>query len=158
MPGRLSTLLNPAHINLNVQSAEHAAALQEVAGPLAAHPDVVDFDGFYRELLAREQLDTTYLGHGIALPHARTQHVKSIVVSVGRSATGVHFANCNEIVRLMIVLGTPKSNPTDYLMVVSSLCKIFNDPINRAALMEAQTTDAFMTALIAAEEKLFPSD
>jgi mannitol/fructose-specific phosphotransferase system IIA component (Ntr-type) len=157
MPGRVSPLLDPAHINLNVRSGEHAAALQEVAGPLATHPDVVDFDGFYRELLAREQLDTTYLGHAIALPHARTQHVKKIVLAVGRSATGVHFANCQETVRLMFVLGTPKSNPTDYLMVVSSLCKIFNDPANRDALMQAQTTDEFIKALVEAEERVYPS-
>jgi mannitol/fructose-specific phosphotransferase system IIA component (Ntr-type) len=154
MPGRISTLLAPAHINLNVQSGEHAAALQEVAGPLASHPAVVDFNGFYQELLAREQLDTTYLGHGIALPHARTQHVNNIVVAVGRSTAGVHFTNCNETVHLMIVLGTPKSNPTDYLMVVSSLCKIFNDPANRAALMEAATAEEFFAALVAAESKI----
>ena len=73
---------------------------------------------------------------------------------MGRSEKGIHFENCNQTVRLMFVLGTPKSNPTDYLMVVSSLCKILKDASNRLALMSAETPDAFMRALIEAEERL----
>jgi mannitol/fructose-specific phosphotransferase system IIA component (Ntr-type) len=155
MPGRLSQLLDPARINLHVQGTKRTAALNEVARLLSTHPEVANFDGFYNELLARERLDTTYLGNEIALPHARTEHVKSIVLAIGRSDTGIHFENCNQTVRLMFILGTPKSNPTDYLMVVSTLCKILKEPANREALMSAATAEEFAAALTAAEARLF---
>jgi len=154
MATRLSQLLDPARINLQVQGTKRTAALNEVARLLAAHPDVANFDGFYNELLARERLDTTYLGHGIALPHARTDHVKSIVLAVGRSTPGIFFENCNQTVRLMFILGTPKTNPTDYLMVVSALCKILKEEANRTALMAAATPEDFAAALVAAEARL----
>lgn len=154
MATRLSQLLNPARINLQVQGTKRTAALNEVARLLAAHPDVANFDGFYNELLARERLDTTYLGHGIALPHARTDHVKSIVLAVGRSTPGIFFENCNQTVRLMFILGTPKTNPTDYLMVVSTLCKILKEEANRETLMAAATPEDFAAALVAAEARL----
>lgn len=154
MAGRLSTLLSPACINLQVQHTRRTAALNEVARLLAPHPEVSNFDAFYNELLARERLDTTYLGNEIALPHARTEHVKRLVLAVGRSDPGVHFENCNQTVRLMFVLGTPKSNPTDYLMIVSLLCKILKEPANRTALMTAATAEAFILALTEAENKL----
>jgi mannitol/fructose-specific phosphotransferase system IIA component (Ntr-type) len=155
MPGRLSQLLDPSRILLQVQNTKRTGALNEVARQLALHPEVTNFDGFYQELLARERLDTTYLGNEIALPHARTEHVKSIVLAVGRSDAGIHFENCNQTVRLMFVLGTPKSNPTDYLMVVSSLCKILKEAANREALMTAATPELFTSALLAAEARLF---
>lgn len=154
MPGRLSNLLDPARISLQVQHTRRTAALNEVARLLADHPNVTNFDAFYQELLARERLDTTYLGNEIALPHARTEHVQQIVLAVGRSTAGVHFENCNQTVRLMFVLGTPRSNPTDYLMVVSSLCKILKDPANRETLMTASTPEEFVRALTAAEAAL----
>ncbi len=154
MPGRLTKLLDPSRINLQVQSTKRTAALNEVARLLAAHPEVANFDGFYNELLARERLDTTYLGNEIALPHARTEHVKGIVLAIGRSDAGIHFENCNQTVRLMFILGTPKSNPTDYLLVVSTLCKILKESANRDALMAATTPDAFIAALTAAEARL----
>ena len=154
MAGRLSQLLDPSRIVLHVQSSKRTVALNEVARLLEGHANVTNFQGFYNELLARERLDTTCLGNEIALPHARTEHVQKIVMAVGRSDTGVHFENSNQNVRLMFVLGTPKSNPGDYLQVVSALCKIFKDPANREALMAAATPELFVQAIIAAEEKL----
>ncbi|MBC8040378.1 MAG: PTS sugar transporter subunit IIA [Opitutaceae bacterium] len=154
MAGRLSTLLDPSRIRLQVLSNKRTVALNEVARQLEGHPDVTNFQGFYNELLARERLDTTCLGNEIALPHARTEHVQKIVMAVGRSDQGVLFENSNQTVKLMFVLGTPKSNPTDYLQVVSALCKIFKDPANRDALMSAATPDDFIRAIVTAEEKL----
>jgi mannitol/fructose-specific phosphotransferase system IIA component (Ntr-type) len=154
MAGRLSQLLDHSRITLNVQSTKRTVALNEVARLLDGHPDVTNFQGFYNELLARERLDTTCLGNEIALPHARTEHVKKIVMAVGRSPAGIHFENSNQNVRLMFVLGTPKSNPGDYLQVVSALCKIFKDPANREALLAATTPEAFVQTIVSAEEKL----
>lgn len=154
MAGRLSQLLDPSRVMLNVQSTKRTVALNEVARLLDGHPDVTNFQGFYNELLARERLDTTCLGNEIALPHARTEHVKKIVMAVGRSPAGIHFENSNQNVRLLFVLGTPKSNPGDYLQVVSALCKVFKDPANREALFAAATPEAFVRAIVFAEEKL----
>jgi mannitol/fructose-specific phosphotransferase system IIA component (Ntr-type) len=154
MAGRLSKLLDPSRIALAIQSTKRTAALNEVARLLEGHPDVTDFHGFYNELLARERIDTTCLGNELALPHARTEHVKKIVLAVGRSSEGVLFENGKQTVRLLFVLGTPKANPTDYLMVVSTLCKILKEPTNREALMRAADAATFIAALVAAEEKL----
>ena len=155
MAGRLSTLLDPSRILLGVQSTKRTVALNEVARLLDGHQNVTNFHGFYTELLARERLDTTCLGNEIALPHARTEHVQKIVMAVGRSDAGVHFENGNQMVKLMFVLGTPKSNPTDYLLVVSALCKVFKDAANRDALLAAPTTEAFIEAMVSAEARLF---
>lgn len=154
MASRLSTLLDPSRVTLSVQSTKRTTALNEVARLLEGHPDIKDFQGFYNELLARERLDTTCLGNELALPHARTEHVKKIVLAVGRAPNGIFFENGNQTVRLLFVLGTPKANPTDYLMVVSSLCKILKEPANRETLMTAATPEDFVQALIAAEAKL----
>lgn len=154
MAGRLSKLLDPSRIALAIQSTKRTAALNEVARLLEGHPDVIDFHGFYNELLARERIDTTCLGNELALPHARTEHVKKIVLAVGRSSEGVLFENGKQTVRLLFVLGTPKANPTDYLMVVSTLCKILKEPANREALMRAADANTFIEVLVAAEERL----
>ena len=154
MAVRLSSLLEPARIALNLQSCKRTAALHEVAQLLETHPNVANFPGFYNELLARERLDTTCLGNEIALPHARTEHVKKIVIAVGRSATGVHFENSDQNVRLIFVLGTPKSNPGDYLMLVGSLCRLIKDAASREALLNAPTPEAFIATVQELEDKI----
>ncbi len=154
MATRLSKLLDPARITLAVQSTKRTTALNEVAKLLETHPDVVNFQGFYNELLARERVDTTCLGNEIALPHARTEHVKKIVLAVGRSDAGVLFENSNQTVKLMFVLGTPKNNPTDYLILVGALCRLIKDEAHRAALLAAPTPDAFIAKVLELENQL----
>jgi len=154
MPGKITSLLDPARIALRVQSTKRTAALNEVSHLLEGHPDVANFPGFYDELLARDRLDTTCLGNGVALPHARTEHVKKIVMAVGRADAGIPFDANGEIVRLFFVLGTPKSKPGDYLAVVSALCKLLRDPADRAAFLSAETPEAFIAAIAAAETRL----
>lgn len=154
MAGLLRKLLDPSRIALAVQSTRRTSALNEVARLLDGHPSVVNYGGFYNELLARDRLDTTCLGNQIALPHARTEHVSDLVLAIGRSRDGVVFEKDGQTVRLLFVLGTPKSNPMAYLQVVSTLCKIFKDAANREALLGAPTPEAFAEVLLAAEEKL----
>jgi mannitol/fructose-specific phosphotransferase system IIA component (Ntr-type) len=154
MAGKITSLLEPARIALHVQSTKRTAALNEIARLLDGHPEVANFGSFYDELLARDRLDTTCLGNGVALPHARTEHVKKIVLAVGRSDSGIPFDANGEIVRLFFVLGTPKTKPGDYLAVVSALCKILKDPADRASFLNASTPEDFIAAIAAAEAKL----
>lgn len=157
MASQLSTLLNPSLVTLTLRSSRRTTALNEVARLLQGHPEMGNFAGFYNELLARERLDTTCLGNAIALPHARTEHVSGIVMAVGRSATGIHFENGNQDVRLIFVLGTPKSRPGDYLRIVSTLCKVLKRESNRQALLDAPTPEDFIRALAKAEEAILVS-
>ena len=154
MAGKISSLLHPARIALNVAATQRTAALHEIARLLDGHPDVANFAGFYDELLARDRLDTTCLGNGFALPHARTEHVKKIVMAVGRSNAGIPFDDKGEIVKLFFVLGTPKSKPGDYLAIVSALCRILKDPADRTTLLVAPTSEAFIAAITAIETRL----
>lgn len=155
MAGVITPLLDPSRVLLHVQNTKRTGALHEIAALLNGHPEVTNFQGFYDELLARERLDTTSLGNGVALPHARTDHVKKIVLAVGRSDQGIVFENSNETIRLFFMLGTPKANPGAYLQVVGTLCKILKEPANRAALLSAATPADFIATLAAAEAKLF---
>lgn len=154
MAGKITSLIDPSRILLRIQSSKRTAALNEIARQLDGHPDVTNFAGFYDELLARDRLDTTSLGNGVALPHARTEHVKKIVMAVGRSETGIPFEANGEIVKLFFVLGTPKTKPGDYLAVVSALCKLLRDPADRNAFLSATTGEEFIATISAAEKRL----
>jgi mannitol/fructose-specific phosphotransferase system IIA component (Ntr-type) len=154
MAGKITPLLDPARITLHLKSTKRTAALNEIARLLDGHPQVTHFAGFYDELLARDRLDTTCLGNGVALPHARTEHVKAMVLAVGRSDTGITVDDKSEPVRLFFMLGTPKSSPGDYLAVVSALCRLLREAATREALLAAATPEEFIGVIRAAEEKI----
>ena len=154
MAVRLTDLLDPARIDLNVRSARRTAAISQVAGLLESHPSMRNYKGFYKDLLARERLDTTCLGNAVALPHARTDHVTETLLAVGRSERGIYFEKADEHVKLMFVLATPKNDPGAYLTLVSRLCKLMKNAKHRASYMNAETPEEFIAAIKAAEDTL----
>jgi mannitol/fructose-specific phosphotransferase system IIA component (Ntr-type) len=151
MSVRLSQLLDPARIVVDLHATKRTQAINEVAKRLEGLPEITNFGAFYTELLARERLDTTCIGNEIALPHARTDHATEIVMAAGRSASGVLFENSNQTVRLLFVLATPKNRALEYLQIVGALCRLLKADAVRQALLTAPTPEAFLDVIVQAE-------
>ncbi|MBM4455172.1 MAG: PTS sugar transporter subunit IIA [Verrucomicrobia bacterium] len=139
----LAELIQPRFVLLDVQEAKRTAAIHEVAKLLEKDPDILNFQSFYDELLARERLEATSLGYGVAFPHARTDHVKKMVLAVGRSKAGVLFENSGETIHFIFVIGTPRRMVTEYLALVGAMARLLRNPAIRRKLMEAKTPAEF---------------
>ena len=91
----LSKLMSPASVNLNLKSADRDGVLEELVNQvveIAKQPDARLT--LLRALHEREQLHSTGIGDGVALPHARNALVGLVdhpVIIFGRSAQGVNF-------------------------------------------------------------------
>ena len=148
---QISSLLKPEQIKLELDQAKRCNAINEVAQLLQSNPNVLNFAGFYEELLARERIESTCLGNEIAFPHARTDSLKGMVLAVGRSTGGVWFENSSQNVKLIFVIGTPKRMVTDYLSVVGGLARLLKDASTREQLLTVKTIDEFVATLTKAE-------
>ena len=93
--------------------------------------------GILNELLRRERNITTYLGRGISLPHVRLPIRRNYVFAVGRCPNGLEFEGHDEYrdVRLVFLM-LAKENEPNYLNVLASLARTFQDPTNGLRLTE----------------------
>lgn len=151
---QISSLLESSNLKLNVKATKRVDAIEEVASQLKGSDLILDYKKFWDELLEREKIEPTVLGHEIALPHARTDALKDMVLAAGRSTEGVHFENCNQTVKLIFVIGTPKRMVTEYLAVVGGLARLLKDEETRKQLLEADSKENFFDLLRSAESKL----
>lgn len=152
IPGKISKLLSPATIKLDVAARQKIGALREVAQLLAANPLITNFDAFFQEIIERERASNTALGHDVAIPHARTDHCTDIVMAVGRSTEGIDFeAKDGAPVRLMFMMGTPKNKVAEYLRIVGSLARLLRQDAVREALLAAPDAASFIRVLEQAE-------
>lgn len=140
-------LIRAEQIDLNLQAADAATAIRTVTGRLKQHPAVLNINQLYEEIIAREELSSTALTHGVAVPHARTKAVGEIVLAVGRSSTPIPFGNDGKAVRLLFVIGTPLDQIVNYLCVIGSLARMVKDSAVRECLLETDNVDEFMAAL-----------
>jgi len=151
-PSKIAALLSPETIRLELQAKQKIPALREVAELLAQSKCVGDFEAFFNEILQREHVSNTALGHDVAIPHARTDQCSDILVAVGRSTEGIDFeAKDGQPVRLIFLIGTPKQMVTDYLRVVGNLARLLRQDTLRQRLLEAPDAATFIKTIEEAE-------
>lgn len=109
---------------------------------------IVDKNIFYSEVLEREKVGTTGIGMGVAIPHARTDAVKDIVLSVALLKNPIDFNSLDgEGIKVVVLVGAPKGGSKKYLELLSMLSRIFRDKKNRDSIIECTTKDCLIEAI-----------
>ena len=133
----LADLLQEEHITLELKARTRAEAISEIVATMTAGETLRDPGKFLAEVMAREEVQTTFMGNGVAFPHARTELVEEIVLGIGRSSRGVAFGEKGRRAHLIFVIGVPKRMVTDYLVCVGALARLTKGADERATLMAA---------------------
>jgi PTS system nitrogen regulatory IIA component len=137
---KISQYLKEERINLHLKAQDKDDAVRTLAQVLKGQAQISDFEGFLNDVFERENLGTTGIGLGLALPHARSQAVKSFVIAVGRIDEGIDFKSLDaEPVKLIFLMGTPKEEVQSYLKILAHLTRLLKKETFRAALLKAST-------------------
>ena len=140
----LADLLDEQHVVLELVARTRDEALREIVAAM----NVSNPEAFLREVIAREELNTTLMPNGVAFPHARTDLVQRIVLGIGRSAQGVAFAPDHRA-HLIFLVGVPRRMVNDYLVCVGTIARLVRNSETRSALLESETA-ADLTELLRA--------
>lgn len=151
-PSRITSLLKPELVLLNMQAKDKPAALREVAELLKGTKAVANFEALLHEIMEREHLSNTALGHDVAIPHARTDECSEIIIAIGRSIEGIDFgAKDGQPVKLIFIIGTPKAMVTNYLRLVGNLARLLRQDDIRQRLLDAPDASSLIAVIQEAE-------
>jgi mannitol/fructose-specific phosphotransferase system IIA component (Ntr-type) len=143
----LADVLDERAVTLELQARTRDEALSEIISTMRCDGRVEEPQRLFDEVLAREQVHSTFMGRGVAFPHARTKLVNEICLGIGRSREGVPFGTKGELAQLIFVIAVPQRMITDYLTCVGALARLSSDEATRAALDKATTPDEFVEVL-----------
>ena len=105
------------------------------------------------QIVAREVTESTGIGKGIAVPHARTSGLKSLVCAVGRAPGGLDFmAIDHKPVHLIFLICYPPTQQTTYLNFVATVIRILRDAKHKTAMLAAKTGDDMFDLLEGASQ------
>src|SRR4029078_6121853 len=91
-----------------LQATDKRGILEELAAYMAAHHTRIDRAALSRLLIEREQLASTAIGEGVAIPHGKLGAVGEIVACLGRAPSGGQFDSMGGHPRyLSLVPGAP---------------------------------------------------
>ena len=127
---KFSDFINVASINADVQGDEKPAVIRELVESLAAagaiSPDQVQ--GIVAAIMKREELGSTGIGRGVAVPHTKHASVERLVGTVGVSPIGVDFNSLDgDKVHLFFLLISPPDRPGDHLRALENISRQLRD-------------------------------
>lgn len=148
-PKVFTRFLKPDAYIPSLAATEKAEILQELVSVLK-QPGLESECGCIHELLlAREQVGTTALGKGLAVPHARTAFVTGLSVVIGRSVPGVDYrAPDRKPVHIFFLVLGPNEDPSQlYLSFLSSIVKVFKTRGMKRRLLSAASFEEMVGML-----------
>jgi len=157
---RLADLIKPARVKLNLTGGNRDEVLQELVDMIPeAQENPAARDKLLKALHEREQLHSTGIGDGVALPHARNALVGLVdkpVIVFGRHATGIPYGAVDgQPAQLFFLIVAP--SVTQHLAVLARISRVLREPRLRQNLLSAPTVNQVITAIAEAESKMYGS-
>ena len=139
---KLSAMLVQDAIVLDLKAQDKIGVIRELAELLIKQAMIANPEEFYSAILKRENLESTGIGQGIAIPHARTKAVKQLVLAFGRSLSGVDFNSldgkpCYDI----FLIAAPEEKKSEYIATLARLSKFLRREEVRTDLASARSAE-----------------
>lgn len=141
---KLSDFVVRDAILMDLKAAGKEEAIREIVQSLhqAGQIDAADLDGVTRAILNREELGSTGIGQGAAVPHTRFPKVNRLIgtVALSKRDRGVDFASLDEKpVDILFLLVSPPSQPGDHLRALELISRHLKDQRFVGQLRQAKT-------------------
>lgn len=129
-------------IIVNLQSKDKKGVLTEMLKTLQTAKKIANQEKILNILLDREELGSTGIGQGVAIPHGKTDEVNDVVIAFGSSKQGIEFESLDgEPVYLVFLLLAPVESTGIHLKALAKISRILKDKHFRQSLRNAQTVD-----------------
>jgi PTS system nitrogen regulatory IIA component len=134
-----------------LQATDKRGILEELATYMSSRHPRIEKTALAKVLIEREQLASTAIGEGVAIPHGKLGTVGEIVACLGRATAGVEFDSMDgQPTYLFFVLVAPDSSTGAHLKALARISRVFKDPEFRRRLLAAPDGEAMYT--VVAEE------
>jgi PTS system nitrogen regulatory IIA component len=151
---RLTDVLLPETIVLNLAAREKVSAIQELATS-AAKVSGVRLDDMIRVILEREKLGSTGIGKGVAIPHGKLKSIRNPILGFGLSQEGVDFDALDGLpVYLFFLLITPENEPGVHIKLLSQIAKLMKNDMIKDRLRQSNQPQQIIDILRSEEESI----
>ncbi|HEX2093542.1 MAG TPA: PTS sugar transporter subunit IIA [Longimicrobiaceae bacterium] len=149
----LSELLPPARIRIPLAGRSKDELLRELVDVLHATGEVKDSPGVLRAVQEREEVLSTGIGNGVAIPHGKSPQVSSLAMAAGVAAEPVDFdALDGKPVNLFFLLVGPESAAGDHVKALSRISRLVRSDSFRQRLAAASSAEEFHAIVSEAEQ------
>ena len=155
---KLSELVNVDAIRLRLHAKTKREAIAELVDLLEAGHGCRSQGEFLKQVLLREDGQTTGIGNGVAIPHGKARAAERMMAACAVAPEGLDFeSEDGQPAQLFVLFVSPENTATLQVKVLANISRIFKEESVRRTLREARSPQEFLAALQAAEAAYIPT-
>lgn len=155
---KFADFILPGAVNAEIKASNKQEVIEEMVQSLldAGGIKKEEYDGIVKAIVKREELGSTGIGRGIAVPHTKHPSVEKLVGCVAVSSDGVDFDSLDcEKVFLFFLLVSPPDCPGDHLRALEHITRQLKDDTFCRFLKQSKNKDDILSLLDEADNNMF---
>ena len=155
---KFSDFIAPKAIQAVLTSTSKETVVGELVDALVVSGNVKasDREDIVRAIMKREELGSTGIGRGIAVPHTKHAGVDRLVGTVGVSSDGIEFDSLDgQNAQLFFLLVSPPDRPGDHLRALENISRQLRDDTFCRFLKQSKTKEDILQLLEEADNNHF---
>lgn len=135
---KLTDILDESSIVTDLHAANKTEALTILVEAMIKNTPEIEKTDVLKILLDREELGSTGIGDGVAIPHGKSSKLSQIVSGFGLSKTGVDFDSLDgKPAHLFFVLVAPENSVGTHLKMLARISRMLKSTDFRNKLLQA---------------------
>lgn len=156
---KIIDLLDEKSIKLNLKSKNKPEVVEELVDLVANSGNLNDKENYKKAILAREEMSTTGIGEGVAIPHAKTTAVTKACIAAAVSKEGIDYESFDgSLSNLFFMIAAPDGANNTHLEVLSRLSTILMDEDFRNKLINSSSAREFKEIIDKKEREKFSDE
>ena len=141
----LSSLLSLDRIFPDLDGIDRSSVLFALAEGVGETGAVDSAQDLFQHLLDREEVGSTAVGNGIAIPHCKLSGLKQVVLALGRSKEAIEFdAPDEEPVSLFFLIASSPNAPAEHLKCLAAVSRWIRVPGHVKRLQELESAESIL--------------
>ena len=137
---RLTDILQANCVKVPLEAQTKEQAIYELVELLCEQAGIHEPELLKQAIWERETTRTTGIGHGIAIPHGKSDNMDTLRMAVGRAAQPIEFgAIDNKPVDLILLLASPIDQTGPHIQALAKISRMLTDDAFRASLRQVAT-------------------
>lgn len=150
----ISDLLSEDVVESNLEAESRDEVFDELIGCLVENGDLDSDESALKALQDREEILSTGIGEGLAIPHAKMEDIDNFLAAFARIPDGVDFKSLDgKPAHLIFLLLSPKGEAGRHVRVLARVSRILKNANFRERLLEADSADAILDLIAEADEE-----
>ena len=137
---RLTDILDESSIVADLQASDKTEVLETLVETVSQTHSTLDTEEILKVLLDREELGSTGIGDGIAIPHGKSAGLSQIISGFGLSKSGIEFDSLDgKPAYLFFLLVAPENSAGVHLKMLARISRMLRNTDFRNKLLDANS-------------------